>query len=133
MSRRPDWIPKRKAFPKSVRVAVLKRSGGMCELDGCSAPGKEFDHYPKPVAFGGESVLENCRLLCREHNAELGVETASQAAEADRKGGRAGQYARKQRRKEKGQSSKLRGQGFRKDLRRKMNGTVERVCPKNEV
>ncbi len=133
MSRRPDWIPKRKAFPKAVRVAVLKRSGGMCELEGCNSVGAEFDHYPKPVAFGGESVLENCRLLCRAHNAELGVETAGQAALADRKGGRAGQYAKQKRRKAKGQGSKLRSQGFRKDIRRKMNGTVERIERQTEV
>lgn len=126
MQRRPDWIPARKAFPKAVRVAVLKRSGGMCELPGCGAVGAEFDHYPKPVAFGGESVLENCRLLCRYHNAMLGVETAGQAAEADRKGGRTGQYARQQRRKSAGKSSKLKSAGFSKKHRKKMNGTVER-------
>lgn len=133
MSRRPDWIPPRKAFPKAVRVAVLKRSGGMCELPGCGAVGAEFDHYPKPVAFGGESVLENCRLLCRCHNAMFGVETAEQTVTADRKGGRIGQYARQQKRKAKGQGSKLRSQGFRKDIRRKMNGTVERVQTSDSV
>lgn len=127
MQRRPDWIAPRKAFPKAVRVAVLKRSGSMCELPGCGAVGAEFDHYPKPVAFGGESVLENCRFLCRQHNAELGAETATQAAEADRKGGRTGQWARQKRRKEAGGSSKLRSQGFSKTHRKKMNGTVEKI------
>lgn len=126
MQRRPDWIASRKAFPKAVRVAVLKRSGSMCELPGCGAVGAEFDHYPKPVAFGGESVLENCRFLCRHHNAELGAETATQAAQADRKGGRTGQYARQQRRKEKGLTG-LRSQGFSKTHRKKMNGTVEKI------
>jgi hypothetical protein len=133
MARKPDWIPDRKAFPKAVRVAVLKRSGGMCELPGCGAVGAEFDHYPKPVAFGGESVLENCRLLCRPHNADLGVETAAQAAEADRKGGRTGQYARQQRRKEKGVKSKFQSRGFSKTHRKKLNGTVERIYPSDEV
>lgn len=129
MSRRPDWIPERKAFPKAVRVAVLKRSGGMCELAGCESVGREFDHFPVPVAFGGESVLENCRYLCREHNAEFGVETAEQAARADRKGGRTGQWARQQRRKEAGKSSKIQNRGFSKTHRKKLNGTVERIHP----
>jgi len=127
MQRKPDWIDPRKAFPKAVRVAILKRSGGMCELPECCSVGAEFDHYPTPVAFGGESVLANCRFLCRFHNAELGVQTASRAAEADRKGGRTGQWARKQRRKEAGKESKLQGQGFSKKYRKKMNGTVERI------
>lgn len=127
MSRRPDWIEKRRAFPKDVRFEVLRRSKGMCELDGCTAVGKEFDHYPKPVAFGGESVLENCRFLCREHNAELGAETATQAAQADRKGGRSGQYARQQRRKDKGFGSTIKSQGFNKQYRKKMNGKVEKI------
>jgi len=127
MQRRPDWIEPRKAFPKAVRVAVLRRCNSMCELPGCGAVGAEFDHYPTPVAFGGKSVLENCRFLCRAHNAMFGIETAGQAAQADRKGGRTGQWARQQRRKESGRSSKLQGQGFSRKYRKKMNGTVERI------
>lgn len=105
----------------------------MCEFPGCGEVGKEFDHYPKPVAFGGESVLENCRYLCRSHNAEFGVQTASDAAKADRQGGRSGQYARNKSRKEKGLASKLQGQGFSKTHRKKMNGTVERIEIEDQV
>lgn len=126
MARRPEWIPKRTAFPKAVRAAVLKRSGAMCEIAYCGAVGDEFDHI-KPVAFGGESTLDNCRYLCRYHNAELGSETATRAAESDRKGGRTGQYARQQRRKESGRSGNLRSAGFSKTYRKKLNGTVEKI------
>jgi len=133
MSRKPDWIEDRKAFPKAVRAAVLNRSGGMCEIDGCAAVGAEFDHI-KPVAFGGESILDNCRLLCRYHNAGLGIETAAQAAKADRKGGRSGQYARLLKRKELGLNSKILNKGFNTKYRKKLNGKVElRDYPEPEV
>lgn len=102
MSRRPDHIPKRKAFPKSVQAAILKRSGGMCEMPGCCSVGKEFDHYPKPVANGGPSTLANGRLLCRPHNASTGIQTAKDATKADKQAGRIGQYARRANAKAKG-------------------------------
>jgi hypothetical protein len=35
MSRRPDHIPRRKAFTRPVKAAVLQRSAGMCEAPGC--------------------------------------------------------------------------------------------------
>lgn len=124
MARKPDWIAPRKAFPKEVRLAVLKRSGGMCEIEGCPKVGSDFDHII-PVAFNGPSTLENCRLLCRDHNAEKGGDEATRAAEADRKGGRTGQWARLQARKKAGQGSKIQGRGFSKQYRKKMNGTVE--------
>jgi hypothetical protein len=102
MSRRPDHIPKRRPFPKAVRAAILKRSGGMCEMPGCCSVGKEFDHYPIPVAMGGPSTLENGRLLCKPCNASTGIQTAKDAAKADRQGGRSGQKARRDRAKAKG-------------------------------
>jgi len=101
MSRRPDHTPKRKAFPKSVRMAVLERSGGSCEAYGCDKPGREFDHI-KPVYMGGQSTLENCQLLCAECHAERTAQQSADCAKADRQGGRSGQYAR---RKKRGSSS----------------------------
>ena len=117
MTRRPDHIPKRKAFPKSVQAAILQRSGGMCEMPGCNSVGKEFDHYPKPVAMGGQSTLENGRLLCKPCNASTGIQTAKDAAKSDRQAGRSGQYARRQRAKAAGTyrkwpSRKLESRGF---------------------
>ena len=135
MTRRPDHIPKRKAFPKSVQADILQRSGGMCEMPGCNAVGKEFDHYPKPVANGGPSTLENGRLLCKPHNASTGIQTAKDAAKADRQGGRSGQKARRDRAKAKGThrpiggngpKRKMQSRGFDTTMTRRMDGTVER-------
>ena len=100
-SRRPDHIPKRKAFPKSVKVAVLNRSAGMCETPDCTNVGRDFDHR-KPVAIGGKSDLQNCQFLCRKCNAAKGILEARDAAKADRAGGRSGQQARRDRAKAEG-------------------------------
>ena len=118
MTRRPDHIPKRKAFPKSVQAAILQRSGGMCEMPGCKAVGKEFDHYPKPVAMGGQSTLENGRLLCKPCNASTGIQTAKDAAKADRAAGRSGQYARRQRAKASGTYRPIAAKPFPKQKRK---------------
>jgi 5-methylcytosine-specific restriction endonuclease McrA len=129
MTRRPDHIPPRKAFPKSVKAAVLKRSGGSCEAYGCTNTGRDFDHI-KAVAVGGESTLENCRLLCRSCNAAKGIEEAEAAAKADRQGGRSGQTKRRKDRKAKGThrpipSQPLKSRGFDKTRNRRMNGKIE--------
>lgn len=101
MSRRPVHIPKRRAFPKAVKVAVLNRSGGMCEAEGCNQVGKEFDH-DLPVALGGPSTEDNCKLLCGGHHREKTDSDVARIAKADRQGGRSGQYAKRARAKAEG-------------------------------
>jgi 5-methylcytosine-specific restriction endonuclease McrA len=60
-------------IPPAVRRAVWKRDGGRCAFvstDGhrCEKRDQlEFDHIV-PVAKGGESTVENLRLLCSAHN-----------------------------------------------------------------
>ena len=67
-----------------VKRAVKERDGGQCTY--VSASGRrcperarlEFEHV-EPVARGGESTVENVRLLCRTHNQlaaerEFGIE-----------------------------------------------------------
>ena len=125
MSRRPDHIPRRKAFTQPVKAAVLQRSNGMCEAPGCTNVGRDFDHI-KPVAIGGDNSLDNCQLLCRPCNAAKGVTEAQDAAKADRQGGRSGQYARRTRAKAEGRYKPISGRGFDQRWRKKLNGTVER-------
>ena len=126
MTRRPDHIPRRKAFTKPVKAAVLQRSGGICEAPGCDRVGRDFDHI-KPVAIGGDNSLDNCQLLCRPCNAAKGVTEAQQAAKADRQGGRSGQYARRLRAKAEGKHKPIAGPGFSKTYKRKMSGQVVRM------
>jgi 5-methylcytosine-specific restriction endonuclease McrA len=121
MTRRPDHIPPRRAFSKTVKAAVLLRSSGMCEAPGCDRVGRDFDHV-RPVATGGDNSLDNCQLLCRPCNAAKGVQEGRDAAKSDRQGGRSGQYARRQRAKEEGRHRPIAGRGFAGS--RKFNGEV---------
>ena len=123
MTRRPDHIAQRTPFPKAVRVAVLHRSGGFCEHPDCDKVGTDFDHI-KAVALGGESTLENCQLLCREHNAAKGVTEGRIAAKADRQAGRSGQRARRERAKAKGTYRGIQSQGFNTKYKKRFDGTV---------
>lgn len=126
MSRRPEWIDERKPFPAAVRKAVAKRSGGVCEIEGCKEKATDFDHCPIPVAFGGPSTYENCRHLCREHNAAKGRVEAKMAIRADKMGGRIGQQARRK----AGKTKKIPSRGFDTRYRKKMNGQTVARKPK---
>ena len=121
MTRRPDHIPARKAIPRSALIAVMRRSGGICETDGCTRAGKEIDHV-LAVALGGSNDPENLRLLCREHHAEKTAQDVARIAKADRQGARSGQ----QKRRAEGKVKQIKSPGFDKRYRKKMNGTVVR-------
>lgn len=108
MSRRPDHIPKRKAFPKAVRDAAWDDADGRCQQCGITLHDRseaQFDHVI-PVAFGGESTLENCAALCVECNQAKGRAEAKMALRADKMGGRSGQYARRMKAKASGKGRK---------------------------
>ncbi len=63
---------RREHVPAHVQRAVWKRDGGRCQwpLDGGGICGStqrvELDHI-EPIARGGPSTIDNCRLLCRPH------------------------------------------------------------------
>jgi 5-methylcytosine-specific restriction endonuclease McrA len=63
----------RERIPTAVRREVWRRDGGRCAWRGpdghvCGSTWKvEVDHI-RPVALGGASTVDNCRLLCQPHN-----------------------------------------------------------------
>ena len=69
-----------RTIPAAVKRAVTARDKGRCTFtnekgERCPArSGLEFDHE-KPVAKGGETIVENVRLRCRAHN-QLAAEQA---------------------------------------------------------
>jgi len=86
---------KRKAIPVAVKRAVLARSGGMCEADGCKNVGKEFEHRV-PVALNGKNTEENLWLSCREcHRQKTSEEDIPRIAKAKRQARLTGQQARR--------------------------------------
>lgn len=123
MSRRPDHIPKRKPFPVAVRREVTQRSGGICEADGCTNPGSEYDHIT-PVGLGGKSDLGNCKLLCSTCHPPKTRRDVAEIARADRKGGRSGRRARKERAKAKGTYKPMPSRAFSKAYKRGLDGKV---------
>ena len=63
----------RKEFPKSVKVAVVKRAtrDGAVYCEECQGLAKTFDiDHVNADGLTGEPVLENARLLCKACHAE---------------------------------------------------------------
>lgn len=58
----PKVSSSQRHIPRSVRYTVWKKAEGKCENCG-SKRNLQFDHV-KPVAMGGQSSLDNLRLLC---------------------------------------------------------------------
>lgn len=58
-------------IPKSIKYKIWQRDKGKCS--NCqSKVNLNFDHI-KPIAFGGESIEENLRLLCHHCNQRAGI------------------------------------------------------------
>lgn len=55
---------------KHLRAAALKRSNCKCEVPGCGNVGKVVDHVVARRA-GGRDVLDNLRVLCRDHDNQV--------------------------------------------------------------
>ena len=64
-----------RAFTESQKRAVYERQNGTCPH--CIAEHREKVHYElaemeadhiKPWGEGGKTEIENCQLLCKEHN-----------------------------------------------------------------
>ncbi|RMH69862.1 MAG: HNH endonuclease [Actinomyces sp.] len=53
----------------AVARLVRERSGGICEVPGCTAPAEHLDHI-YPWVHGGNSEAVNLQWLCAKHNLE---------------------------------------------------------------
>ena len=108
MTRRPDWIPPRKNFPKAVMDAVKARSGGVCEMRRCKRKACDVDHVIAD-AKGGPPTLENAMHLCEPCHARKTPIDVAAIAKSDRQGGRSGQAARRRRAKAAGKHRAIPG------------------------
>jgi 5-methylcytosine-specific restriction endonuclease McrA len=127
-SRRPEWIPKRRAIPKPAQREVFARSRMICEDEtGCTRPGKHIDHI-KPVSMGGTNAPDNLRLLCVEHHAPKSADETRAAVKSDKQGGRLGQYSKRQRAKASGKHRPIQNGGFQSNrdsrFKKKLDGSV---------
>jgi 5-methylcytosine-specific restriction endonuclease McrA len=78
----------RKEFPKTVKVAVIKRAtkDGIVFCEGCGALAKkwEIDHIT-PDGLFGEPTLENAKLLCQICHSEKTKKDVKNIAQAKRR------------------------------------------------
>jgi hypothetical protein len=136
MSRRPDHLGKRSEFSEKVKRQIAERSQGVCEAHRvpssyglpktCDRAAAEKDHI-KPEGLGGESTLDNGADLCKPcHKIKSVIDTAMML-KADKKGGRVGQYSRRQKAKANGTYRPIQSRGFSKTHRRKVSGKIERI------
>ncbi|MES2768242.1 MAG: HNH endonuclease signature motif containing protein [Bdellovibrionota bacterium] len=58
----------------AIKQAVYKRDKGQCTHKNCNSNKfLEYDHII-PLAMGGETAIQNLRLLCRTHNQRAAIE-----------------------------------------------------------
>lgn len=81
----------RQEFSKKTRAEAFLRANGRCEGCGCLLrPGRIHYDHDKPDAFGGKSVIENCRALCVEcHARKTGEVDIPAIAKSNRRRARA--------------------------------------------
>lgn len=78
------WKARRPGNWESVRKAAIRRAGGRCQVEGCTARGTDVDKI-KPSAEGGAWTLDNVRLVCRTHHLPKIQEEARRGRERRRK------------------------------------------------
>ena len=120
MSRRPSWIPPRKAIPKRLKTEAWEQADGRCQACGITLHGGDhaYDHV-LPVALGGKNELSNVQVLCDGCHVVKTSADIERIAKADRQGRRSG------RQKPGKQKQKIQGRGFDRRFKKKLDGTVE--------
>lgn len=70
----PPSEVKSRYIPAVLKTQVYMRDLGKCTYPNCNSRRfLEYDHI-QPLALGGETNLENLRLLCRTHNQRLAID-----------------------------------------------------------
>jgi hypothetical protein len=106
---------KRRDPTERVKREIRERQGDVCFLENCSEPIAVFEHWT-PVAMGNADYPD-CGL-CKGHAAEKTKRDVANIAKVKR--------IRKREAGETKTKRKIQSPGFRKDVRKKMDGTVEK-------
>lgn len=117
MRREPVEATPRKAMTPARRARVLARFDGKCSYPGCEiATGLEIDHVIA-LDLAGKDEDDNLAPLCEVHHAQKTRLDAKLIAKS-----------RRLRKRESGikKPCTLKGRGFDRSLRQRMDGTVER-------
>lgn len=105
----------RRRLTPSARAAMLARQGGCCIVDGCTETANLEEEHSTPFTWTG--ALPD-QLMCETHHKEK-----------TRKDIKAISKVKRIRKREAGETKtkrKIQSPGFRKDVRKKMDGSVEK-------
>ncbi len=106
---------KRRRLSPSARAAMLERQGGLCVVWGCIESKGLIEEHSTPFTWTGELPDQ---LMCEAHHKEK-----------TRRDIKAISKVKRIRKRESGETKakrKIQSAGFRKDVRKKMDGTVEK-------
>ena len=121
---------KRRSFTARQRNEVANRQEWLCNICKCDLWGIRFDvdHVQRLDALGKHEP-NNWQALCVPCHADKTRTDNREAKKGARVRGEKGQRARRERRGGSmiKSASKIQSRGFQKNVRRKMNGTVERL------
>ena len=121
---------KRRSFTARQRNEVANRQDWLCNICKCDLWGIRFDvdHVQRLDALGKHEP-SNWQALCVPCHAEKTRTDNREAKKGARVRGEKGQRARRERRGGSmiKSASKIQSRGFQKNVRRKMNGIVERI------
>lgn len=106
---------KRRDPTERVKREIRERQGNVCFLENCNEPIAVFEHWT-PVAMGNADYPD-CGL-CKGHAAQKTKRDVANIAKVKR--------IRKREAGETKPKRKIQSPGFRKDVRKKMDGTVEK-------
>lgn len=114
----------RKPLTRRQYAYLFFRQEGLC---GCgqkmdALQDKITDEHIKPLSMGGSNDLENRALWLTKCTKEKTAKEATVRAKSERQSGRKGQYARRRK-----NGPQIKSRGFDKSLRKRFDGTVERV------
>lgn len=118
-------MTRRRKLTRSEHTQLWVEQKGLC-VCGCGNPlvaGEYDDEHQLPIGLGGGNELSNRALMLRDCHKVKTAQDIARIAKAERQ----------KRFHETGRSSakkhvkKIPARGFSKDLRRKLDGTVERI------
>jgi hypothetical protein len=111
---------KRRRLSPSARAAMLERQGGTCIVEGCAETRGLIEEHSTPFTWTGELPDQ---LMCVAHHKAKTRRDIANIAKAKRLNGATS--SQESRRKKRG-FALLKGRGFDRSLKKKMNGEVIR-------
>ena len=123
-------MEKRKPLTRAQLAHLVLEQQGKCAACGSkldfAKKGQVVDEHRVPLFSGGTNETSNRELRCKPCATEKTIAEAPDRAKVRRIEGKKTQADRRDRAKTEGRYRPMKGRGFNKDYRRRMDGTVEK-------